>query len=228
MELDKTIDKIKKEKSKKTPEEIAEYERLRRSQEIRKTKRAIRDLSANRRALNDDLKTIYPLQNFDNENYSRNLNAFLAESDKERRNGNFNLSYSILKFVGDYLKDDLHHKMLKSDERKRFLKATTKRLGKLREDYNPNSEERLNLKELESYQEKLNHEIYRSKNNGYSLEYKLTAGIAISGIIGGIIFMIPKFTGNAISNIPLSTSSSLGVILLILGILAGVFWAKKK
>jgi len=52
--------------------------------------------------------------------------------------------------------------------------------------------------------------------------------LAIGGILGGLFFLSPNMTGNAITNINQSSSNVLGVILLVVGLVGAFFWVKKK
>jgi len=55
-----------------------------------------------------------------------------------------------------------------------------------------------------------------------------TATASIVGLIGGIFFLQSNITGNAIANISQSSGNILGTILLVVGLVAGFFWTKKK
>ena len=52
--------------------------------------------------------------------------------------------------------------------------------------------------------------------------------IAIAGVLGGIFFLSSNITGNAISNVSQSSGNILGAVLLVVGLVAGFFWVKKK
>jgi len=56
----------------------------------------------------------------------------------------------------------------------------------------------------------------------------LSSVIAVAGIISGIFFLSSNLTGNVIGNLTNSTSNFIGVGLLILGLVAGFFWIKRK
>ena len=51
---------------------------------------------------------------------------------------------------------------------------------------------------------------------------------AILGILGGIFFLSSNITGNAIANVSQSSGNILGAVLLVVGLVAGFFWVKKK
>jgi len=57
---------------------------------------------------------------------------------------------------------------------------------------------------------------------------KVTAAVAIAGILGGLFFLSPNMTGNAIANISQSSGNILGAVLLVVGLVAGFFWVTKK
>ena len=48
------------------------------------------------------------------------------------------------------------------------------------------------------------------------------------GIIGALFFLSSNFTGNAIGNMTNSTSSIIGAVLLVIGLVSGYFWVKGK
>jgi hypothetical protein len=52
--------------------------------------------------------------------------------------------------------------------------------------------------------------------------------MGIIGILAGIFFLSPNLTGNTISNLTNSTSNFLGAGLLVVGLVAGLFWMKQK
>ena len=61
-----------------------------------------------------------------------------------------------------------------------------------------------------------------------NLENKVVASVAIAGVLGGIFFLSTNITGNAIANLNVQSSSFLGAGLLVVGLVAGFFWVKKK
>jgi hypothetical protein len=65
-----------------------------------------------------------------------------------------------------------------------------------------------------------------------ALKKKLERRVSLIGIIGflagGLFFVSSNITGNVISNLSSTTSSFIGSILLIIGIIAGFFWIKNK
>jgi len=54
------------------------------------------------------------------------------------------------------------------------------------------------------------------------------AVIATLGLLGAIFFLSSNITGNAIANVSQSSGNILGAILLVVGLVAGFFWVKKK
>lgn len=54
----------------------------------------------------------------------------------------------------------------------------------------------------------------------------IAGSIAIAGVLGGLFFLSPEITGNAIADLNSQTNSFIGVGLLILGLIAGFFWLK--
>lgn len=57
---------------------------------------------------------------------------------------------------------------------------------------------------------------------------RAAATTSIITIFGGLFFLSPNITGNAISNMTSKTSSGIGAILIILGIVLGIFWLKNR
>lgn len=57
---------------------------------------------------------------------------------------------------------------------------------------------------------------------------RAAAIISASGLILGLFFLSPSVTGNAIAQVSTKTSSFVGIGLVIIGIISGIFWAKKK
>jgi len=56
-----------------------------------------------------------------------------------------------------------------------------------------------------------------------------TSGIiALIGLIGGLFFLSSNITGNAIGNTTNSTSTILGAILIIIGLVGSFFWLKNR
>jgi hypothetical protein len=56
----------------------------------------------------------------------------------------------------------------------------------------------------------------------------VTSVIVIAGVLGGIFFLSTNITGNAIANVSQNSSNVLGAVLLVVGLVAGFFWVKKK
>jgi hypothetical protein len=66
------------------------------------------------------------------------------------------------------------------------------------------------------------------KNKESELEGKFAATASIVGILAGLFFLSSNLTGNVIANISQSSSNVLGAVLLVVGLVAGFFWVKKK
>ena len=56
----------------------------------------------------------------------------------------------------------------------------------------------------------------------------ISSVIGIVGILGGIFFLSSNITGNAIADLSTNTASWVGGVLLIIGLIAGFFWIKRK
>jgi len=54
------------------------------------------------------------------------------------------------------------------------------------------------------------------------------AAAAIIGIFGGLFFLSPSITGNAIGGMAAIYANRIGAVLLIIGLIAGYFWIKKR
>jgi len=57
---------------------------------------------------------------------------------------------------------------------------------------------------------------------------KATVTASIVRILGGIFFLSTNITGNAIANVSQSSGNILGVVLLVVGLVAGFFWVTGK
>jgi len=69
------------------------------------------------------------------------------------------------------------------------------------------------------------YEYYTSKRRRLT---STTATASIIGIVGGLFFLSSNITGNAIANVSQSSGNILGTVLLVVGLVAGFFWVKKK
>ncbi len=52
--------------------------------------------------------------------------------------------------------------------------------------------------------------------------------LAIAGVLSGLFFLSSNITGNAIANVSQSSGNILGAVLLVVGLVAGFFWVKRK
>jgi F0F1-type ATP synthase assembly protein I len=76
--------------------------------------------------------------------------------------------------------------------------------------------------------EELHAELKQEAQKKKSLEQRLSAIIGIGGFLGSIFFLGSSVTGNAIGNLGKSSSSWLGIGLLVIGLIAGFFWLKNR
>jgi len=60
------------------------------------------------------------------------------------------------------------------------------------------------------------------------LEKKMQSTLGICGILGGIFFLSPNLTGNAVGGLNQPTSNILGIILFLVGIIGAFFYFRKK
>jgi hypothetical protein len=60
------------------------------------------------------------------------------------------------------------------------------------------------------------------------LEQKVTSVVAIAGFLGSLFFIGSNVTGNAIADLSTNTTSRVGGVLLVVGLVAGFFWIKNK
>ncbi len=60
------------------------------------------------------------------------------------------------------------------------------------------------------------------------LDSSLSSVLAIAGILGGLFFLSPNMTGNAIANVSQNSGNILGAVLLVVGLIAGFFSVKKR
>ncbi len=68
----------------------------------------------------------------------------------------------------------------------------------------------------------------KRKKRNPGLEHKTLGVFIIAGILGGLFFLSPNFTGNVIGNLNQASSNWLGVVLLVAGLVAGFFWLKGR
>jgi len=90
------------------------------------------------------------------------------------------------------------------------------------------AEERGDVDKAETFYSKAGRLNEKARNKGSVFESKLSSIIAIVGIVSGVFFLSPNLTGNVVGNLNESSSNLLGVGLLILGIIAGLFYLKKS
>jgi hypothetical protein len=62
----------------------------------------------------------------------------------------------------------------------------------------------------------------------HGLEGKTSTAALIIGIIGGIFFLTPNFTGNAISDLNQTSTNFIGIGFFILALIAAFFYSKRK
>jgi len=68
----------------------------------------------------------------------------------------------------------------------------------------------------------------RGRQDQGGLEQTTRGVTAILGVLGGLFFLSSNITGNAIANVSQNSSNILGVVLLVVGLVVGFFWVKKK
>ena len=83
-------------------------------------------------------------------------------------------------------------------------------------------------KGISSDLDRLKNEKMQRENKKHGGLEKVTATASIVGVLGGIFFLSNNITGNAIANISQSSGNILGAVLLVVGLVAGFFWVKKK
>lgn len=95
---------------------------------------------------------------------------------------------------------------------------------------------RPNKKDYESARRRMHYDSSRTyetreENNRYhkynGLAQEFSMAISLCGLIGGLFFLSPNVTGNVIANMTNSTTNSTGMILILIGLVAGFFWIKK-
>ena len=68
---------------------------------------------------------------------------------------------------------------------------------------------------------------FLAKGENKNIERKVGGAFAIIGIVGGLIFLAPTLTANVVGNLTNSTSSWIGGILFVLGIVGAFFYFKR-
>jgi len=61
-----------------------------------------------------------------------------------------------------------------------------------------------------------------------SLEHKVTSAVTIGSLATLILFISSNITGNAIADLTVKTSSSIGIVLLAIALISGFFWLRNR
>ena len=95
-----------------------------------------------------------------------------------------------------------------------------------RQHYHPGT--KLQIKRLKDLGEYAGEIIVEENQRKKKLEDLLSVMIGIGGLGIGIFFLSNNITGNVIGNMTNSTSNIIGVGLLVIGLVAGFFWVKRR
>lgn len=83
------------------------------------------------------------------------------------------------------------------------------------------------IKEIKSMGKEVGEEIHEGDEKRKDLEKIVSGVIGIGGLGAGLFFLQPSITGNVV-NLSQNANSLVGGILLIIGLVAGFFWTKKR
>ncbi len=71
-------------------------------------------------------------------------------------------------------------------------------------------------------------EDYRVAHGKKGLEQTVIAVIAVTGIAASLFFLSSNITGNVIGNMTQNSSNLVGACLLVMGLVAGYLWIRKR
>lgn len=74
----------------------------------------------------------------------------------------------------------------------------------------------------------LNQEDQSQGHKKNSLEHRVTSAIAVLGFAGSLLFLSSNITGNAIADLSVKTSSSIGIVLFAIALISGFFWLRNR
>ena len=101
-----------------------------------------------------------------------------------------------------------------------FLEEIRKRAYTLSQDRRVDDETYQDAEDMEAYAGLL-----KKRDWGFKGVMPLILG---GGLIAGLFFLSPYFTGNAISNLTTKTSSIIGAVCLCVGLIGGFFWIRSR
>ena len=94
--------------------------------------------------------------------------------------------------------------------------------------HNPSKEHKETYQEIKAIGAEIGEEIHEEIQRKNSLEAKISGTTFVLTFVGSLFFIGSNITGNAISNFSNSTNSFIGVGLLIVSLITGTFWIKRK
>ncbi|MBI2046844.1 hypothetical protein HYT26_01620 [Candidatus Pacearchaeota archaeon] len=152
----------------------------------------------------------------------------LYDSDLNRK-GMTDLDYGSRDLV--YAYNRLHDRNIFGESEQKYLNAIYRRAKRVEEiaqnkwrksDSTNGAVEYSSIVFLmQGLKDNIRERLERRKSSG--LEKTSSIAVAIIGILGGIFFLSPNLTGNVIGNMTNSTSSIIGVTLLIIGLIGSFF-----
>lgn len=216
---------------------------------LRVLKKKIESAQSVARAEKDIVNLDYLPKNDRGRHNLKDLDIFLAKSDTERKEGYLAMALEDLdraKFYADTYAD-CDPDSDENAQRKKFYEAISRRVKKI-----TGRAEKIKawtiVKQCHSLEKEVDkgvgiysYKIERkrdleSRRAGYairrsiydSLGVKGAVTAVIIGLVGGGIFLSSNITGNAIANMGSGTSNILGAVFLLMALVGGFFWLKKR
>jgi len=153
--------------------------------------------------------------------------GILAYSDEQRKSGNYEGALSALQFASSYLSD------LPQESRTKYFDAIDKRLASVLRAHPADK--------LEKDEVRFRHHLGELVSRGFTgNEYiarrppitlaggRINLAASIIGILGGIFFLSPVFTGNVIAGSDIKLNVGIGALMFIVGLVAGFFFFRNK
>ena len=159
---------------------------------------------------------------YDSSGHLAAYTAQLAISDKEAKNKNYGEALDHLGIVADNLSQDTELGKIGLTKAMEYAKAIQRRAYRISNK----------LADNPALDREAVHLVEVMKNYGAdphsALEKAAEALASVIGIVGGAFFLSTNVTGNAIANMTNSTTSIIGAVFLIVGLVGAFFWSRER